>query len=150
MVNCRSSGLRVSTASGSTAAMLSAGGFPMPILSQDLQYMVREPIFPGAASSLVHGLVKSDQYIETTWFSKEGMIYIDGSHVCYSVQNGDTIEISSKPQFCKYFCLTNYYHRTIHRNMSCMCKTKTWVGDLSYKYLALQDPGLLREPVLIP
>nr|POE66549.1 nadh kinase [Quercus suber] len=71
MVNCRSSGLRVSTASGSTAAMLSAGGFPMPILSQDLQYMVREPIFPGAASSLVHGLVKSDQYIETTWFSKE-------------------------------------------------------------------------------
>ncbi|KAK4576885.1 hypothetical protein RGQ29_027427 [Quercus rubra] len=77
-----------STASGSTAAMLSAGGFPMPILSQDLQYMVREPI------SLEQLL-----YIETTWFSKEGMIYIDGSHVCYSVQNGDTIEISSKAQF---------------------------------------------------
>ncbi|KAM3696887.1 hypothetical protein ACB098_06G073100 [Castanea mollissima] len=103
LVNCRSSGLRVSTASGSTAAMLSAGGFPMPILSQDLQYMVREPISPGAASSLVHGLIKSDQCIETTWFSKEGVIYIDGSHVCYSVQNGDTIEISSKAPNLKVF-----------------------------------------------
>ncbi|TQD76986.1 hypothetical protein C1H46_037486 [Malus baccata] len=38
-VHSRSSGLRVSTAAGSTAAMLSAGGFLMPILSQDLQYM---------------------------------------------------------------------------------------------------------------
>ncbi|XP_057967165.1 NADH kinase isoform X2 [Malania oleifera] len=39
MVNCRSSGLRISTAAGSTGAMLSAGGFKMPILSRDLQYM---------------------------------------------------------------------------------------------------------------
>ncbi|KAG9448142.1 hypothetical protein H6P81_014270 [Aristolochia fimbriata] len=39
LVNCRSSGLRVSTAAGSTAAMLSAGGFPMPVLCDDLQYM---------------------------------------------------------------------------------------------------------------
>ncbi|GMN71138.1 hypothetical protein TIFTF001_054043 [Ficus carica] len=40
LVHCRSSGLRVSTAAGSTAAMLSAGGFPMPIISRDLQYLV--------------------------------------------------------------------------------------------------------------
>lgn len=103
LVNCRSSGLRVSTAAGSTAAMLSAGGFPMPILSQDLQYMVREPISPRAASGLMHRLIKSDQYIETTWFSKEGVIYIDGSHVCYSIQNGDTVEISSKAPILKLF-----------------------------------------------
>ncbi len=65
--------------------------------------MVREPISPGAASGLMHGLIKSDQYIETTWFSKEGVIYIDGSHVCYSIQNGDTVEISSKAPILKLF-----------------------------------------------
>ncbi|XWS27245.1 hypothetical protein CRYUN_Cryun26dG0098200 [Craigia yunnanensis] len=39
LVNCRSSGLRVSTAAGSTCAMLSAGVFAMPIFSRDLQYL---------------------------------------------------------------------------------------------------------------
>ncbi|XP_059442901.1 NADH kinase isoform X2 [Corylus avellana] len=103
LVNCRSSGLRVSTAAGSTAAMLSAGGFQMPILSRDLQYMVREPISPGAASSLMHGLIKSDQYMETTSFCKEGVIYIDGSHICYPVQNEDRIEISSRAPILEVF-----------------------------------------------
>ncbi|KAJ7948805.1 NADH kinase [Quillaja saponaria] len=103
LVNCRSSGLRVSTAAGSTAAMLSAGGFSMPILSQDLQYMVREPISPGAASRFLHGFIKHDQSMETAWSCKEGVIYIDGSHVCYPIQNGDAIEISSKAPILKVF-----------------------------------------------
>ncbi|PON69824.1 NAD kinase [Parasponia andersonii] len=101
MVHCRSSGLRVSTAAGSTAAMLSAGGFPMPILSHDLQYMVREPISAGESST--HGLVKSDQSMDLMWFCKEGVIYMDGSHVCYSIKNGDTVEISSKAPPLKVF-----------------------------------------------
>ncbi|KAH0986459.1 hypothetical protein GBA52_013636 [Prunus armeniaca] len=105
LVNSRSCGLRVSTAAGSTAAMLSAGGFPMPILSEDLQFMVREPISPGETSSLMHGLIKShhDQSMDATWFCKEGAIYIDGSHVFYSIQIGDTIEISSKAPILKVF-----------------------------------------------
>ncbi|CAB4277202.1 unnamed protein product [Prunus armeniaca] len=63
---------KVSTAAGSTAAMLSAGGFPMPILSEDLQFMVREPISPGETSSLMHGLIKShhDQSMDATWFCR--------------------------------------------------------------------------------
>ncbi|PRQ30889.1 putative phosphotransferase with an alcohol group as acceptor [Rosa chinensis] len=96
LVSSRSSGLRVSTAAGATAAMLSAGGFPMPILSQDLQYMVREPIALGAASSFMHGFINPQQSMEATWFCKEGIIYIDGTHVRCSVKNGDRIEISSK------------------------------------------------------
>ncbi|XP_061372939.1 NADH kinase isoform X2 [Gastrolobium bilobum] len=99
----RSSGLRISTAAGSTAAMLSAGGFPMPILSQDLQYMVREPISPGAVSDFMHGLIKHDQTIDTTWSSKKGVIYIDGSHVNYAIQDGDIIEISSRAPSLKVF-----------------------------------------------
>lgn len=94
-VNCRSSGLRVSTAAGSTAAMLSAGGYQMPILSRDLQYMVREPISPGAASNLMHGFLNPDQNMEVAWFGKEGVIYIDGCNVCYTVKDEETLEISS-------------------------------------------------------
>lgn len=104
LVNCRSSGLRVSTAAGSTAAMLSAGGFAMPILSKDLQYLVREPILPGAAhSGLMHGVVKSDESIENVWYCKEGLIYVDGSHVFHSIQHGDTIELSSSAPVLKVF-----------------------------------------------
>ncbi|KAL1349925.1 hypothetical protein AAHE18_07G190000 [Arachis hypogaea] len=102
-VNCRSSGLRVSTAAGSTAAMHSAGGFPMHILSQDLQYMVREPISHGALSDFMHGLVEHDQKMDTTWSSRRGVIYIDGSHVNYSIKNGDFIQISSKAPVLKIF-----------------------------------------------
>lgn len=75
----------------------------MPILSQDLQYMVREPILPGVASSLMHGLIKSHQSMEATWFGKKGVIYIDGSHVSYTIKNGDAIEISSKAPILKVF-----------------------------------------------
>ncbi|KAK9937770.1 hypothetical protein M0R45_014540 [Rubus argutus] len=103
LVNCRSSGLRISTAAGATAAMLSAGGFPMSILSQDLQYMVREPISSGAASSLMHGFIKSHQSMEATWFCTQGIIYIDGSHVRCSIKNGDRIDISSTAPVLKVF-----------------------------------------------
>ncbi|KAJ0964845.1 hypothetical protein J5N97_025983 [Dioscorea zingiberensis] len=104
LVNCRSSGLRVSTAAGSTAAMLSAGGFPMPIMSHDLQYMVREPILPRLVDvPLLHGLVKPNQSIEVTWYSKEGTIYIDGSHEFCSMRHGDTIRISTEAPMLKVY-----------------------------------------------
>ncbi|XP_049374165.1 NADH kinase isoform X2 [Solanum verrucosum] len=103
MVHCRSSGLRVSTAAGSTAAMLSTGGFAMPILSQDLQYIVREPISPGAYNSLMNGTVKPEELMEIAWYCKEGQIYIDGSHLIHSVQHGDIIELSSKAPKLKVF-----------------------------------------------
>ncbi|OVA14290.1 Inorganic polyphosphate/ATP-NAD kinase [Macleaya cordata] len=104
MVNCRSSGLRVSTAAGSTAAMLSAGGFRMPVSCQDLQYMVREPFLPGPSnSSLMHGVIKSGQFMHATWYSEDGVIYLDGSHVFHSIQHGDAIEISSKAPNLKVF-----------------------------------------------
>lgn len=104
LVNCRSSGLRVSTATGSTAAMLSAGGFPMPILSKDLQYMVREPISPVPASlRSMHGLVKPKESMEIDWYTKEGLIYFDGSHPVHRIQHGDTIQVSSHAPILKVF-----------------------------------------------
>lgn len=103
LVNIRSSGLRVSTAAGSTAAMHSAGGFPMPILSPDLQYMVREPISPRAASDSMHGLIKHDETMNTTWACRKGVIYIDGSHINYAIKDGDIIQISNKAPSLKVF-----------------------------------------------
>ncbi|XP_010675276.2 NADH kinase isoform X1 [Beta vulgaris subsp. vulgaris] len=104
LVNCRSSGLRVSTAAGSTAAMLSAGGFVMPILSKDLQYMVREPILPrGASSGVMHGCVKSDQTMEIAWSTEDSFAYIDGSHAAHPIRTGDIIELSSKAPVLNIF-----------------------------------------------
>ncbi|KAK9674217.1 hypothetical protein RND81_12G219100 [Saponaria officinalis] len=104
LVNCRSSGLRASTAAGSTAAMLSAGGFPMHILSKDFQYMVREPMrLTQENPSLMHGLVKSDQTMEITWSTKEGVVYIDGCHVSRPIKLGDVIALSSRAPALKIF-----------------------------------------------
>ncbi|KZV25135.1 NADH kinase-like [Dorcoceras hygrometricum] len=103
LVHCRSSGFRVSTAAGSTAAMLSAGGSAMPILSNDLQFIVREPICPGTISSLMHGFVKFDERLEVTWFCREGLVYIDGSHLVHSIGYGDVIELSSMTPRLKVF-----------------------------------------------
>nr|CAD1834012.1 unnamed protein product [Ananas comosus var. bracteatus] len=100
LVNSRSSGFRVCTAAGSTAAMLSAGGFPMPISSRELQYIVREPILPRDSDiSLMHGVIKSNESVHLEWYSQEGVVYVDGSHVFHSIQHGDTIEMSSEAQF---------------------------------------------------
>ncbi|CAL9763907.1 unnamed protein product [Musa acuminata subsp. burmannicoides] len=104
LINTRSSGLRVSTAAGSTAAILSGGGLRMPISSQDLQYMVREPISPGPAeASLMHGFVKPDQSIFVEWYSQEGVVYIDGCHVTQSLKFGDKIKISAKAPVLKLY-----------------------------------------------
>ncbi|KAI7728147.1 hypothetical protein M8C21_017567 [Ambrosia artemisiifolia] len=104
LVNCRSSGLRVSTAAGSSAAMLSAGGFPMPILSKDLQYMVREPISREAAClSLMHGTIKPKHTMDIDWYTKDGLIFIDGSHPVHPIRHGDTIQVSSDAPSLKIF-----------------------------------------------
>ncbi|OWM88562.1 hypothetical protein CDL15_Pgr002329 [Punica granatum] len=103
LLNCRSCGLRVSTATGSTAAMLSAGGFQMPISSHDLQYMVREPISPGAASSRMYGLINPNQSLDIAWYCKEGYIYVDGSQVRYYIKHGDTIEVSARAPLLRVY-----------------------------------------------
>ncbi|GAB2284312.1 hypothetical protein Dimus_018774 [Dionaea muscipula] len=115
MINCRSSGLRVCTAAGSTAAMLSAGGFSMPILSNDLQYMVREPMMPSALkSNVMHGFVRSGQKMEIVWSSDDGVVYIDGFHISYPIQFGDVICISSEAPVLRLFLPHHLLLRSCH------------------------------------
>lgn len=103
LLHSRSSGLRVSTAAGSTAAMHSAGGFTMPILSKELQYLVREPISSGAPSDLMQGFLKPYETMDISWFCREGILFIDGSHVFRSIQLGDTIELSTRAPMLKVY-----------------------------------------------
>ncbi|XP_010531921.1 PREDICTED: NADH kinase-like [Tarenaya hassleriana] len=114
-VSSRSSGLRICTAAGSTAAMHSAGGSVMPISSRDLQYMVREPISPGSSPGLMHGFVRPDQSMDVNWFSNRGSIYIDGCHVRYTMQLGDTIEISSDAPVLNVFLPPHALTRNISK-----------------------------------
>lgn len=85
----------------------------MPSLSRELQYMVREPIYPGAASSLMHGFMKSDDSMDFSWFSKEGNMYIDGSHVCHSIKYGDTVQLSTKAPVLKVFLPQNLLSQNV-------------------------------------
>ena len=76
----------------------------MSIASQELQYMVREPISPRAVDiPWMHGLIRPNELMHVAWYGKEGAMYIDGSHVFYSVQHGDMIEMSTKAPTLKVY-----------------------------------------------
>jgi len=88
-LNVWSSGVWVSTALGSTAAMAAAGGIQMPRASDELQYMVREHLLERGYEHLKargHGMVGPLQKLNLRWNSQEGMVYVDGSHVHHHIQ----------------------------------------------------------------
>ncbi|EFJ19356.1 hypothetical protein SELMODRAFT_419186 [Selaginella moellendorffii] len=104
LIHSRSSGLRVCTAAGSTAATLSAGGFAMPLESKELQYMLREPILPHPKQkNLMHGFVGSTEAIQVTWGCRQGSIYFDGAHVSAPIKFGTVVTISASGPPVKVF-----------------------------------------------
>jgi len=102
-LNVWSSGMWVSTSTGSTAAMAAAGGFPMDLDSHDIQYLIREHMIEGGTKhmkkeevdSLNHGFIKNDEKIHLRWNSQHGRIFIDGSHLTHNVELGDEILIDN-------------------------------------------------------
>ncbi|KAG0613104.1 hypothetical protein M758_6G077300 [Ceratodon purpureus] len=96
IIHSRSSGLRISTATGSTAAMKSAGGTVMPVLSTNLQYMVREPNSPHPNyTRFMQGFLESKRILKIDWRSMKGVVYVDGSHLCYPIDFGCKIDVSN-------------------------------------------------------
>jgi NAD+ kinase len=100
-LNVWSSGMWVSTATGSSAAMAAAGGKPMDIYSSDLQYLIREHMLENSPMkeeirNLDKGMLKSDQHLHLRWNSQKGRIFIDGSHLIHNLELGDEIFIYSK------------------------------------------------------
>jgi NAD+ kinase len=102
----RSSGLWLSTPAGSTGAIRSAGGLVLPIRSQNLQFLVREP-YPlrQGAYKLLKGIRSMDTSLEITSRMMDGRVFLDGPYISYDFQLGDRIRLNSKAPDLRIFGL---------------------------------------------
>jgi NAD+ kinase len=92
----KSSGIWVSTAVGSSGAIKSAGGRQLPQKSDQIQYRPRELyVGRGKAGYMLQGSVLSSaSKIEVTSLMREGFVFVDGSHVFFPFDFGETIRIA--------------------------------------------------------
>lgn len=94
----RSSGIRVCTATGATAAMRSAGGAPMHPLSREMQFQDREPIYHDHTPppSWGRGFYSEEDTMHIRWSSRAGTLYLDGAHVQHDVALGQEVFFSTQ------------------------------------------------------
>jgi NAD+ kinase len=91
----RSSGVWIATAAGSTAAIRAAGGSRMPIESDRMQFLVREPYgWPASHYALARGTAR--RAIDLTILMAEAALWIDGSRLRYDVRLGDRVRIATR------------------------------------------------------
>lgn len=95
----RSSGVWVGPAAGSTAAQRSAGGQVLPIDSDQLQFVVREPYMPNSTNyTLVRGLFGPEEELLITSKIHGGRLYADGPHLKRKVDLGSEIRLKRSPE----------------------------------------------------
>ena len=88
----RSSGLWVGPAAGSTAAQRSAGGKVLPLESDQLQYVVREPYTPaGGRFRFARGLIDPGEELVIRSKMREAKVFLDGHRIVHSVTLGDVL-----------------------------------------------------------
>jgi len=89
----KSSGVWIGPAAGSSAAQRSAGGKLLPIDSEQLQYVVREPYeINGTRYNLKKGLVAPGQRFKIQSHMRAGRLYLDGPHTVHSVEMASVLE----------------------------------------------------------
>mmetsp|Transcript_18113 Transcript_18113/g.17485 ORF Transcript_18113/g.17485 Transcript_18113/m.17485 type:complete len:366 (-) Transcript_18113:35-1132(-) len=108
-----SSGMWVSTATGSTAAMAAAGGRPMETSSTQLQYLIREHMIEKIPSGIDlkdmnNGIFEKGEQVHLRWNSQSGKIFIDGSHLTHDLELGDEILINGDAPPLHIFAKTKY------------------------------------------
>jgi NAD+ kinase len=91
----KSSGVWVSTAAGSSSAVLAAGGRRLSWTARAFQYRPRE-LYRGR---LTHGrlagaVLSSRSRVEIVWLMREGAAFIDGPHERHALEFGDRFTIS--------------------------------------------------------
>jgi NAD+ kinase len=104
-LNVWSSGMWISTAIGSTAAMAAAGGRIQDPDDTDLQFLIREHMIePGQTmddgtpirrSDVDNGMLEDGQKMHLRWNSQKGRIFVDGSHLTHNLELGDEILIDN-------------------------------------------------------
>ena len=101
----RSSGIYVSTASGSTAVNRSAGGRILPITQRQFQYLVREPgLRPGEDWNLLGGALSPHTELKATSQMSDGRIYVDGKYgYVHDFLRGDELVVRVHPQDVRAF-----------------------------------------------
>ncbi|MBX3214837.1 MAG: NAD(+)/NADH kinase [Labilithrix sp.] len=88
----RSSGLWIGPAAGSTAAQRSAGGKILPLESERIQYVVREPYTPaGGRFRYARGLVEPREELVLHSKMREAKVFLDGHRIVHSVTVGDVL-----------------------------------------------------------
>jgi NAD+ kinase len=94
-----SSGIWAGPAAGSTAAVRSAGGRVLPIGSQRIQYVVREPYQAGDARiQLRKGVLSLGEELTIISKMREGKLYYDGANRVQAVDIGAEITFSRSPE----------------------------------------------------
>ena len=95
----KSSGLWISTAAGSSSAILAAGGRRLPWTASRFQYRPRE-LYRGRLSRyrLTGGVLPMGRTISVAWLMREGAIFIDGPHVRYPIRFGDHVRVGLSPR----------------------------------------------------
>lgn len=90
----KSSGIYVSTAVGSTAAIAASGGEYLPIDFLDFQFVIREPYkFGTCQPKILKGFVNPDIQIFAIYNRCEkAILCLDGSHTSYTLDYGDVVE----------------------------------------------------------
>lgn len=95
----RSSGIWVGPAAGSTAAQRSAGGKVLPLESDRIQYVVREPYRPaGGEPRLSRGLVEAGETLTLRSKMREGKVFLDGHRIVHAVTLGDVLTFTESDE----------------------------------------------------
>jgi NAD+ kinase len=92
----KSSGIWIATAAGSSGGIKSAGGRQLPAVSDKIQYRPRELYRGngGRSYKLKGGVLPSSAKITATSLIREGFVFVDGSHVSFPFDFGETIRVA--------------------------------------------------------
>lgn len=94
--------------------MAAAGGKPMGVECEELQYFVREHMMETGTHLLENelhdfhrnmnnGFVLVGEKLHIRWNSQKGRIFIDGSHLSHDLELGDEVMIDNKAPPLKMF-----------------------------------------------
>jgi NAD+ kinase len=111
----KSSGMWVGPAAGSTAAQKSAGGRVLPLTSQKIQYVVREPYQAnGHALRMALGLAQEDQALVIKSKMRQARVFLDGDHIVHAVTIGDVLRMRRSDETLVVLGLARNGRRSSH------------------------------------